>query len=332
MGEIRVGTSSWADRSLVDSGWYPREFNTPAGRLAYYAGWFDLVEVDTSYYALPAVETAAAWADRTPPDFTFNVKAFGLFTGHPTPVSALPRDLRPTGRHDRVRRRDLAASAYDELWARFHAVLDPLAGAGKLGVVLLQFPPWLVDGEAARRRIAETAERCRPARVAVEFRHGSWLHGAAADRTREFLAGNDISLVGVDMPQGHPESVPPLLAVTAEPAVVRLHGHSPAWDSGDKREKFRYAYGEEELVGWARRLRGYARRAGTLHVLLNNCCAGQAQRDAARLADLLGVGAGRPARGPAVGAASARGGDRVRGALAAGERGEVGDRRFRDVV
>src|SRR5687768_13100238 len=110
MADVKVGTTSWADRRLIASGWYPREVNTPAGRLAYYSERFDLVEVDTTYHAIPAVETTAAWVDRTPPWFTFDVKAFSLFTGHPTPADALPKDLRPA--KDPVRRQDLSRSAW----------------------------------------------------------------------------------------------------------------------------------------------------------------------------------------------------------------------------
>lgn len=287
MGEIRVGTSSWADRLLLASGWYPRSVNTPAGRLAHYAERFDLVEVDTSYYALPTVETTAAWAKRTPGDFTFDVKAFSLFTGHPTPVSALPRELRPSGGPVRVRRRDLPPETYDELWARFRAALDPLATAGRLGVVLLQFPPWLWHGEAAKRRLADLADRCRPHRVAVEFRHGSWFAGDNGFDSLDFLRRHDLSFVCVDMPQGHPSSIPPVLVATADPAVVRFHGHSPDWANGDKQDKFRYAYSDDELRDWAGQLDELADQTSEVHVLMNNCCGDQAQRDAARLAELL---------------------------------------------
>ena len=86
MGQVRVGTASWTDRTLLESGWYPPEADTPEKRLRYYARQFALVEVDATYYALPAEQTAAAWAARTPAGFTFNVKAFSLFTQHPTPV------------------------------------------------------------------------------------------------------------------------------------------------------------------------------------------------------------------------------------------------------
>ncbi|HYN93136.1 MAG TPA: DUF72 domain-containing protein [Pilimelia sp.] len=298
MGTIRVGTSSWADQLLIASGWYPRALNTPAGRLAHYATFFDLVEVDTTYYAIPAVETTAAWVDRTPAGFTFDVKAFRLFTGHPTPSAVLPRDLRPRTGAAMVRRRDLAPAAYDALWDRFRAALAPIDQAGKLGVVLLQFPPWLRRGDAAVRRIAAAVERCRPLRVAVELRHGSWFTDEHVLPTLRFLHDLGASFACVDMPQGDETSVPPVLVATGEPAVVRFHGHSPDWAGGDKQDKFRYAYGDEELRGWADRLRGLADHVDEVHVLLNNCCGEQAPRDAARLVELLDgpAPAGAPGR------------------------------------
>lgn len=143
-----MGTSSWADQTLLRAGWYPRSARTPAQRLGWYAGQFGLVEVDTSYYAIPVPATTSGWAAATPPGFTFDVKAFSLFTGHPTPVQVLPKDLRPAGGPSRIRRRDLPEAAYDELWTRFRAALEPLAAADRLGAVLLQFPPWLVRGRA----------------------------------------------------------------------------------------------------------------------------------------------------------------------------------------
>lgn len=294
MGVIQLGTASWADRELLASGWYPREARTPAQRLAFYASRFDLVEADTSYYAIPAPETTASWAAATPDGFTFDVKAFALLTGHPAAVRALPADLRPRTAARTVRRRDLPPEALDELWRRFHAALDPLGA--RLGTVLLQFPPWLSYGDAALRRIEDTIERCAPRHAAVELRHGSWFAGTRRSLdTLLALRRAGASFVVVDMPQGFPSSVPPLLAATASPAVVRFHGHSPDWERGSKEDKFRYAYSDRELADWAERLRGLAAETDEVHVLMNNCCAGQAQRDGARLAELLGVGA--PATG-----------------------------------
>src|SRR5258708_6719514 len=152
MGQVRVGTVSWTDRTLIESGWYPPEADNPDKRLRYYARQFPLVEVDATYYALPAGQTATAWAARTPAGFTFNVKAFRLFTQHPTPVAALPTDLRPAAQQagkDRVYLKDADPAVADEAWDRFLAALEPLRQAGKLGAILLQFPPWSAAGAPA---------------------------------------------------------------------------------------------------------------------------------------------------------------------------------------
>ena len=126
MGETRVGTASWTDRTLLESGWYPPEADTPDKRLRYYARQFDLVEVDATYYALPAEQTAAAWAARTPAGFTFNVKAFSLFTQHPTPVRSLPADLREDAGKagkERIYLKDVDPAVADQAWERFLAAL-----------------------------------------------------------------------------------------------------------------------------------------------------------------------------------------------------------------
>src|SRR6266436_5254425 len=153
MGQVRVGTASWTDRTLIEAGWYPPEANNPEKRLRYYARQFPLVEVDSTYYALPAEQTAAAWAARTPARFTVNIKAFSLFTQHPTRVEALPADLRldavKAGKA-RVYLKDVDPSVADQAWDRFLAALEPLRETGKLGAILLQFPPWFPISRARK--------------------------------------------------------------------------------------------------------------------------------------------------------------------------------------
>ena len=137
MEQIRVGTASWTDKTLIDSGWYPPEATTAEKRLRYYARQFPLVEVDSTYYALPAEQTAAMWAERTPASFTFNVKAFSLFTQHPTPVKALPADLREaagkTGK-DRVYLKDVDPEVTGMIAARnaLRGLAATGAGPGEL--------------------------------------------------------------------------------------------------------------------------------------------------------------------------------------------------------
>ncbi|WP_435587501.1 DUF72 domain-containing protein [Micromonospora aurantiaca (nom. illeg.)] len=287
MGEIKVGTASWTDRTLLDSGWYPASADTPEKRLSYYARQFPLVEVDATYYSPPAERTARLWAERTPAGFTFNVKAFSLLTGHPTRVSALYKDLRPDTDKRNVYPDDLPAQAYEEVWTRFLSALDPLVEAGKLGALLFQFPPWFTIKRANKQYLLEVARRCAPLRPVVEFRHASWFDGDNAEETLGFLREHDLPFVCVDMPQGHRSSVPPVLAATADLAVVRFHGHSDKWTSKDIHEKFGYDYSKRQLRDWAPKLRELAGRAERTHVLMNNCYRDYAQRNAATLAGLL---------------------------------------------
>jgi uncharacterized protein YecE (DUF72 family) len=290
MGQVRVGTASWTDRTLLASGWYPPEADTPEKRLRYYARQFPLVEVDSSYYALPARATAAMWAERTPAEFTFNVKAFSLFTQHPTRVAALSADLRPAAEEDakdRVYLKDVDPAVAEEAWDRFLAALDPLRESGKLGAILLQFPPWFPISRAHKDYIVACAERVAPRRVCVEFRNRTWMTENNQAETLKFLADNRLPYVCVDMPQGYKDSIPPVLAATADLAVVRLHGHSPKWDSKDIHERFGYRYTGQELADWAPKIATLAGDAGETHVLFNNCYRDYAQTNAHQLADLL---------------------------------------------
>ncbi|WP_433651070.1 DUF72 domain-containing protein [Micromonospora zamorensis] len=271
MGDILVGTASWTDRTLLDSGWYPQTADTPEKRLAYYARQFPLVEVDATYYSPPAEATAKLWAERTPAGFTFNIKAFSLLTGHPTRVSALYKDLRPETDKKNVYPDDLPAQSYEEVWTRFLSALDPLVEAGKLGALLFQFPPWFTIKRANKQYLLEVAKRCAPLRPVYEFRHASWFDGDNADETLAFLREHKLPYVCVDMPQGHRSSLPPILAATADLAVVRFHGHSDKWTSKDIHEKFGYHYSKRELADWAPKLRELADEAGQTHVLMNNC-------------------------------------------------------------
>jgi uncharacterized protein YecE (DUF72 family) len=291
VGEIRVGTASWTDRTLIDSGWYPPEANNPAKRLAFYARQFPLVEVDATYYALPAEQTATAWTERTPAGFTFNIKAFSLFTQHPTRVAALPADLRdalPDTGKSTVYLRQVDPAVADQAWDRFLAALEPLRLAGKLGAILFQFPQWFPISRASKDYILSCAARIAPRRPCVEFRNRTWMTPDNQQETLRFLADHDLPYVCVDMPQGYPTSIPPVAAATSDLAVVRLHGHSDKWTSKDIHERFGYRYSESELREWTPRVRELAESAATTHVLFNNCYSDYAQVNARQLADLLG--------------------------------------------
>ncbi len=293
MGEIRIGTAGWTDKTLIESGWYPPDASNAEKRLRYYAQQFPLVEVDSAYYALPAEQTAEAWAARTPAEFTFNIKAFSLFTQHPTPVRALPTDLREAAGKsgkERIYLKDVDPEVTGQAWTRFLAALEPLRSAGKLGAILLQFPPWFPISRANKQYIVDCAERVAPDRVCVEFRNHTWMTERNKEETLEFLSAHQLPYVCVDEPQGYSNSIPPVLAATSDLAVVRLHGHSEHWDAKSVQERFNYRYSDKELETWAGNVKKLAADARETHVVFNNCYRDYAHVNAQQLEGLLGHG------------------------------------------
>ncbi len=280
-----MGTASWSDRSLIRSGWYPKEASSPEKRLRYYASHFPLVEVDSTYYFPPTERNAQLWASRTPDDFTFNIKAFSMLTQHPTRPEALPKDM-TLPEKKRIYADDLEAKDLDRVWDEFMSALDPLRA--KLGALLFQFPPWFPIGKRNRNYILDCAKRAAPVPIAVEFRNKTWMSEENQKETLEFLEGHGISYVCVDMPQGFVSSIPPVVAATADLAVVRFHGrNSEEWESGEVQRRFRYLYSDKELDEWVPRVEKLSQEAKRTHVLMNNCYRDYAPRNAAELADAL---------------------------------------------
>jgi uncharacterized protein YecE (DUF72 family) len=287
MARIQVGTASWTDKTLLASGWYPEDADSPERRLGYYASQFPLVEVDSSYYTPPNERNSQLWAGRTPEGFTFDIKAFSLLTQHPTKVSSLYKDLRPQTEKKNVYLKDLAPGVVDQVWERFLSALEPLAAAGKLGSLLFQFPPWFTISRANKQYLLECKERCQPWQMSVELRSGLWMSPENSAETLDFLTSYALPYVVVDMPQGYRSSIPPILAATADLAVVRFHGHSQKWESKDIYDRFGYRYSEQELAQWAPKVEQLAEKASEVHVLMNNCYHDYAQVNARQLADLL---------------------------------------------
>ena len=297
---ILIGTCSWADKTLLDSGWYPSEAKSPEERLRYYAEQFPIVEVDSTYYGLPSERNAALWVERTPDDFTFDIKSYALFTHHPAPLRSLPTDMRealpPALQEKRnLYYRDTPPDLRDELWRRFNSALLPLDSAGKLGTVLFQFPPWFLPGRDSSDYILEANERLGQYTMAVEFRNDHWLSERNREHTLKLLTDNAIPYVCVDEPQGFRSSVPPLVSVTAPVALLRMHGRN--YETWEKKgiaaaERFDYLYSEEELQEWAPHVQRLAEDSREVHLLMNNCHHDYAVRNARQMADRLALPAG----------------------------------------
>ena len=294
---VLVGTASWTDKTLIACGrFYPPGAKTAEGRLRYYASQFPIVEVDSSYYAMPAPATSQLWAERTPEGFVMNVKAFRLFTGHQTEPHVLHKDLQLAmggSLPPRFFYRDLPSELIDELWKRFRECLLPLQAAGRLGLVHFQFPPWVVAGAPGRAQIEHCVERMSGFDLGVEFRHGTWFEGAAQQReTLRLLRELGVAHTVVDGPQGFSNSVPALWEAThPRYALLRLHGRNSAtWNvkgQTSASDRFNYDYPEGELRRMVHRIQQLALTAMQTHVIFNNNMEDQGQRNARSLTDLL---------------------------------------------
>jgi uncharacterized protein YecE (DUF72 family) len=274
MGRIRIGTCSFADEALTK--WFYPKGLPSRERLPYYAERFDTVEIDSTYYHLPEEATTGGWADRTPDDFVFHIKAFGVMTRHPVRVQQLPPDLRDEapvddrGRVDRPSREFRA-----EIFKRFLEGVSPLQRDGKLGGILMQFPSYVVRKPASLDYLAWTREQLGDQELLVEFRHASWFEDDdARDETLRFLDEHGMTHVVTDSPRVDAKTVvPTVVAVTGPSAYVRLHGrNADTWHKrgGGASERFDYLYSDEELREWVEPLRELAEEAESAYVLFNN--------------------------------------------------------------
>ncbi|MCF7935144.1 MAG: DUF72 domain-containing protein [Synergistales bacterium] len=300
MGELRIGTCSWAESSLIDSGFYPGSENRPAKRLRYYARFFDTVEVDSTFYAMPAQETVYRWAARTPPRFLFNVKAFGLFTFHPVVVTRLPPWARGAApqKKERVTLWDLPLGVRRQLWAYFKRSVGHLAGMGRMGYLLFQLPPWFKFSRKNLEYFTRISEVAAPMKVAVEVRHRSWFDEENRQPFLKTLERENIAYVGVDEPE-LAWTVPPEWPRTASwGSVLRFHGRNRrAWrkKGATVQERFAYRYDSAELEGWKDRIAGQVWKEGRVFVMFNNCYRDWAVESARKMQALFGFA---PERGP----------------------------------
>jgi uncharacterized protein YecE (DUF72 family) len=292
---LMVGTCSWTDPTLTkQTAWYPKRSMSAEDRLRYYAGQFSLVEADATYYRPPTRELARSWAERVPDGFCFDIKAYGLLTGHPVDPAALWPDIRQQLAPDvaekrRVYAHHLPAEALEEVWARFMDALRPLDDGGRLGAVLFQYPPWFVPRRSNRDELARLAERLGSTLGCVELRSPKWWEEADRQRTLDLLRDLGLATVVVDAPPV--SGLPTVLAATRDDlAVVRFHGRADStWNARNvsAAERFRYLYSDAELAEWAGRARQLAQTASRVHLLMNNCYQDFGVRNAAQLAALL---------------------------------------------
>lgn len=287
-GVIRIGTCSWAEKSLIESGtFYPEGVNTPESRLRYYAQHFDTVEVDSSFYAIPTPHMVSAWIERTPAGFLFHLKALSPLTGHGIDPKTLPvelRELLPTADRDRESVQISEPSLLRLLASACVGALEPLRTARRLGFVVFQFPPWFGYKKANLDYLLYCKELMGGLPIAVEFRHGSWLTHHHADTVFQFLREHKITYITCDEPQyGTLATAPFLPESTTSMAYLRLHGRNAENWLTHATPRYDYLYRCKELEEFAAVALQLSCRTSMVFIMFNNCYQGGSVRNALAL-------------------------------------------------
>lgn len=258
---IRVGTCGFSYREWVGP-FYPRGLGQ-TDYIAYYAQAFDAVEIDSTYYAIPAPLMFERLDRRTPPSFRFTVKVPGDVT-HAPPA---------------------AAPANDEA-QRFLDCLAPIRASGKLGAVLAQFPNGFRPSPDAFRRLEWLRRAWPDVNTVVEFRHRDWQKPETLRRLR--AAG--LGWCNVDEP-AQSSLMRPDAQSTSNTGYVRFHGRNAAtwWQHEKPADRYSYLYSADELAEWLPRIERIADATDETFVFFNNHANGQATINARQMAHLLQV-------------------------------------------
>jgi uncharacterized protein YecE (DUF72 family) len=287
---IIVGTSSWADPGFVEH-WYPKGLPSKE-RLPFYAERFEAVELNSSFYAIPAESTVEGWAKATPDGFRFDVKLHRLLSRHSSQLKELPADLRDEVETNERGRVLLHPALIEEMVRRTAEAFQPLAEAGKLGAYLLQLTPAFDPRRNELDELAPVLDGLAPTLVAVEFRRRSWASSKRFESVLDWLSAHDAVFVCVDTPPGdHVPIFPPIDAVTRDSlAYMRCHGRNlEGYLHGRSvAERFDYDYPRDELEEIAGRAKALGEDAEQVHVMFNNNARELAPKAARALRGILG--------------------------------------------
>lgn len=290
MARIVVGTSSWADPGFVEE-WYPQGL-AARERLAYYAERFEAVEVNSTFYAVPAARTVRRWAEQTPAAFTFDVKVHRLLSRHAAEVGTLPAKLRRGARVDEGGRVLLDERLEAALAGELLAAVEPLGG--KLATFLLQLTPAFEPRRNRLDELAPLAARLNErAPLAIELRNRFWLTEERVEETLGWFEDHDVAFVCIDGPHGSsaPTVMPQLDAATREDvAYLRAHGRNLQGYLRGRSvpERFAYRYEDRELEELGERAQDLAQEAANVRLMFNNNRGSDAPEAAARMRELLG--------------------------------------------
>lgn len=267
---IRIGLAGWGDHDdLYGEGIAGRD------KLKVYSRHFPIVEVDSSFYAVQAESTYEKWANETPDEFGFIIKAYQGMTGHLRGKSPFSDEA--------------------EMFQAFMESIRPVQAAGKLKTVLFQYPPWFDCTRENVRKLRETKQRMGEIPVALEFRHQSWFAPEVREKTLSFMENEGWMHSICDEPQAGVGSVPTVLHPTVRAmTMVRFHGRNmEGWNQGGssnwREVRYLYRYSRDELLEWKRYLEQLEAMTEEICVIFNNNSGGDAAANAKQLMELLGM-------------------------------------------
>lgn len=267
---IRVGLCGWGDHDL-----YPAKTPT-SEKLSIYAQVFPVVELDSTYHAIPPVERMEKWAQQTPDDFQFVIKAYRELTGH-------------------GRRKGTPKRSWKEIVQQYLAAVQPMKEHQKVSVLLFQFPPWYDCRKEHVKYIRQLRDRIPEYTLAIEFRHQSWFDSSIRDRTLRFLEDEQLVHVVCDEPQAGEGSVPIVPAVThSKHSLIRFHGRNvQGWNNTGqpnwRKVRYAYRYRDEELKEWVSRVHVIKAQTEQVTLLFNNNSQGDALASARKMMEFLSI-------------------------------------------
>jgi uncharacterized protein YecE (DUF72 family) len=249
--DVLVGTSGWnypTGRGKWNGLFYPATRSKRAGtdhfdELRFYAEHFNTVEVNSTFYGQPRAEVTAGWVDRTPASFAFSLKLYQKFT-HPKMFREAALKTAPGSEGPLL---DVLAQVTRSDIDDFRRGIDPIAGAGKLGALLAQFPPSFKSSAANREYLAQLLGLFSDYPLAVELRHRSWSD--AFGETLQLLNAFEAAWTQIDEPKFKFSIQQNQLPNVTGFYYMRLHGRNAAqWWRHDKSEdRYNYLYSAGEL-------------------------------------------------------------------------------------
>ncbi|MFB3814211.1 MAG: DUF72 domain-containing protein [Terriglobales bacterium] len=280
MSGIYIGTAGWSYKDW-DGIVYPDQLKKAQHPVEYLAQYFDLIEINTSFYGHIKPEVGKLWCRKAAgvnPRFLFTAKLNKTFTHSPVAVleSTSAATIRP--------------NPEDEVLAK--EGLDAIAGEGRLGALLAQFPVSFKNTNENRNYLESLLLRFKAYPIAVEVRHASWNN----EGILRYFGQKGVAFVNIDQPRLG-QSLSGTEHVTSKIGYIRLHGRNyDQWFEAERSEdRYNYLYTGKELAGWKGRIEGVAQKAEVTFVVANNHFQGKAAVNALQLKHMI---KGGPVKAP----------------------------------